>query len=159
MVCNWLQIDGLTSLSVQRWVTDVLWSSVVEWREAVSLTMFQGTAADSAMLRTSGSDGFMWMLWLIVTTTFLHILKDDRLVGQIWNLGSRASQSRLDMFMNVFPLWEVLQPDPHSGVLRTQNFRSPLLRTRSCQDSPLKAWSRSENSPACFAYCQEFLPF
>ena len=45
-----------------------------------------------------------------------------------------------------------------SVVPRKQILKSPLLKTQSWQLHPFKAWSRSEYSHACFAYCQELLP-
>ena len=36
--------------------------------------------------------------------------------------------------------------------------RDPSLENPELKDSPFKTWSRSEHSPACFAYRQECLP-
>ena len=45
-----------------------------------------------------------------------------------------------------------------SWVLRTQKWRSPLLRIQSCHGCPLKARSRLGNSPVCFTCSHRFLP-
>ena len=44
------------------------------------------------------------------------------------------------------------------GELRTQKLKSHLVRTQVLNVLPFKAWSRSECSHACNAYCQGFLP-
>ena len=45
-----------------------------------------------------------------------------------------------------------------SEAQRLQKLKSPLLWTQGWQMFSLKAWSRSEYSHVCFAYCQELLP-
>ena len=46
-----------------------------------------------------------------------------------------------------------------SQVLWTQRLRSSLCWEPSVECSPVKAWSRSEYSYACFTHSQEFLPY
>ena len=47
----------------------------------------------------------------------------------------------------------------YSQVLWTQKLRSSLCWEPSVECFPIKVWSRSEYSYACFTHCQEFLPY